>query len=81
MSLLLQVCVFPDKADNMAWLRYLPGTMPQMCESELRALGVQIQNKEMDDKVVVDRELVTGSSQRAAQKLAVAFLELLEKPI
>lgn len=76
-----KVCVFPDKADNMAWLRYLPGTMPQMCESELRALGMQIQNKEMDDKVVVDRELVTGSSQRAAQKLAVAFLELLEKPI
>eukprot|EP00798_Chlamydomonas_sp_ICE-L_P000999 gene999-3830_t len=74
-----KMCVFPDKADSMPMLRYLPGPMVQKAEAELKTLGAVISNKAMDDMVVTDRELTTGSSQRAAQKLGAAFVEALKK--
>ena len=47
-------------------------------EANLKALGVEVENTEMDDSVSVDLELVTGASQLAAQKLAVVALEVLQ---
>jgi molecular chaperone Hsp31 and glyoxalase 3 len=69
-----KICVFPDKADEVMWFRYLPGMMIEKCEAELRKLGCQVQNKEMDDSCVQDRELITGASQAAAQKVGQAFV-------
>ena len=58
---------------------YLPGHLSEdyHCEAKLKGLGCLVQNKNMDDSVAVDRELVTGSSQLAAQNVAEAAVKAL----
>jgi len=78
-----KLCVFPDKTDRFTpKLGYLPGYMKQedWVEKQLKDLGCLVQNKEMDNRTCVDRELITGSSQLASQTLAVtAVMELAER--
>ena len=76
-----KIRIFPDSADDWSpTVGYLPGyiTAAVKAEANLKALGVEVESIEMDDSVSVDRELVTGASQLAAQKLAVAALEVLQ---
>jgi len=75
-----KMVVFPDVTDE--WtpkIGYLPGNIKEgeKLEQNLRRLGVQIQNKKMDDSTYVDRELITGASQEASQTLAVAAVKYL----
>lgn len=75
-----KICVFPDSMDRLSpKLGYLPGRLAEeyQCEAKLAALGCLVQNRKMDDSVVVDRELVTGASQLAAQKTAEVVVRLL----
>jgi len=75
-----KLCVFPDKMDKQTpKFGYLPGYMKEedMVEAQLVKLGCLIQNKEMDDSVCIDRELVTGASPQASQTLAVAACKFL----
>lgn len=77
-----KIRIFPDSVDEYTpHIGYLPGyiTEPMKPEANLKALGVQVENTAMDDSVSVDRELVTGASQLAAQKLAFAALGALAK--
>lgn len=75
-----KICIFPWKVEQqLPMIRATPGKTIENYVAELTKLGVKIQNKAMDDMIVTDRELVTGSSQRASQKMAVAFLTLLKK--
>lgn len=75
-----KICCFPWKVEKqLPMIRALPGPMVDNFPEELTKLGCTVLNKAMDDMISVDRELVTGSSQRASQKLSVAFLELLKK--
>lgn len=80
-----KMCVFPDKMDNLTpRLGYLPGWLAEedKAEARLKELGVEVVNTEMDDKVQVDRELITGASQQAAQIFAeVCVKTLLEKHV
>ena len=76
-----KIRIFPDSADDWSpTVGYLPGyiTEAMKAEANLKALGVEVENTEMDDSLRVDRELVTGASQLAAQNLAVAALEVLQ---
>lgn len=75
-----KLCVFPDKVDKMTpKFGYLPGYMKEedMVEAQLKKLGMLVQNKEMDDSICIDRELVTGASQKASQTLAFAACAFL----
>jgi molecular chaperone Hsp31 and glyoxalase 3 len=75
-----KICVFPDKMDDQSpMFGYLPGKLENKykVEAKLKSLGCEVVNKEMDDSVHVDRELVTGSSQLASQNVAEAALKLL----
>merc|ERR1712203_1207675 len=75
-----KIAVFPDSMDKMSpKFGYLPGYLSEdyLVQAKLKALGCQVQNKDMDDSVVVDRELVTGASQMSAQKLAEAAIPIL----
>jgi len=75
-----KIVVFPDSMDKMSpKFGYLPGYLSEdyLIESKLKALGCKVQNKSMDDSICVDRELITGCSQQASQKLAAAALKVL----
>lgn len=75
-----KMTVFPDKTDEQSpTYGYLPGYIKEgmKLEENLVELGVSIQNTEMDDSTFVDRELISGASQAASQKLAVAAIQIL----
>lgn len=75
-----KLCVFPDKTDLFTpKIGYLPGYLKKedQIEAKLVELGMKVQNKEMDDSVCVDRELVTGASQLASQTFAHAAVKFL----
>jgi len=75
-----KIAVFPDAVDKTSpSFGYLPGPLraEDTAESHLKDLGCKVQNTEMDDTVVVDRELITGASQLAAQKVAEAAVQVL----
>jgi molecular chaperone Hsp31 and glyoxalase 3 len=74
------ITVFPDSMDKMSpMFGYLPGYLSDEFHAgaKLVALGCNVQNKWMDDSFAVDRELVTGASQMAAQKVAEAAAKVL----
>ena len=79
------MCVFPDKMDNITpRMGYLPGwlTEEDKAEARLKELGVEVVNTEMDDSTQVDKELITGASQQAAQVFAELCVKtLLEKNV
>jgi molecular chaperone Hsp31 and glyoxalase 3 len=75
-----KICIFPDSMDEQSpMFGYLPGKLEDKykAEAKLKALGCEVVNKKMDASVQVDRELITGSSQQAAQNVAEAALKLL----
>ena len=66
------VAVFPDSVDRQTpMIGYLPGHMPWQLSEKLEQLGVTLANKKADDTCVVDRELITGASPLAANKLGI----------
>jgi len=75
-----KLVVFPDKMDvSSPKFGYLPGKMKEedKVEAALVKLGMEVQNKEMDDSTCVDRELITGCSQAASQTVAVLACKAL----
>jgi len=78
-----RLAVFPDSMDDKSpGPGYLPGYLKEddFAEAHLKKLGMHVVNTEMDDMVVQDRELITGSSQKASHKLGkVAVQALLNK--
>jgi len=78
-----RMAVFPDSMDDSSpGVGYLPGYLKDddFAEANLKKLGMHVVNTEMDDMVVQDRELITGTSQKSAHKLGkVAVQALLNK--
>lgn len=74
--------MFPDAVD--VWspsVGYLPGQLKaeDHAEHQLKELGMQIMNTEMDDSVYQDRELISGASNQGAQKFAELAIQVLLK--
>lgn len=76
-----EMAVFPDSVDRQTpMLGYLPGQMPWELGVTLKELGTKIINTKADDTCCLDRELVTGASPVAANKLGkLATKTLLSK--
>lgn len=75
-----KIAVFPDSMDDASpKFGYLPGYLKEedKVEAHLKKLGMEVQNTEMDDMVVQDRELITGASQLAAQKFSKVAVQVL----
>lgn len=74
--------MFPDAQDVISTsFGYLPSVPKEENQAEriLKELGMNMMNTAMDDTVVEDRELLTGSSQLASQKFSVmAVAKLFE---
>ncbi len=65
-----KMAVFPDAVDKKTPLiGYLPGHMPWQLAAKLESLGAEIVNTKADDTCCVDRDLITGASPAAADKL------------
>ena len=65
-----EMAVFPDSVDKQTpMIGYLPGAMPWELGAMLSTLGARIVNKKADDTCCVDRNLITGASPAAADKL------------
>ncbi|MBC9247625.1 protein deglycase HchA [Paracoccus sp. 11-3] len=76
-----EVCVFPDALDKGANIDigYMPGALPWLVGERLRALGVNVLNKDMTGAVHRDRKLLTGDSPLASNNLGkLAAKTLLE---
>ena len=68
---------FSDKTDKLTpKLGYLPGRMPWFQQEALAAQGMVMLNKAETGAVNIDRELVTGDSPKAAQKLGVVAVTM-----
>lgn len=73
-----KIAVFPDPVDKQTpMLGYLPGHMPYELGKELRKLGLTIVNKKADDTCHIDRNLITGASPMASNKLGRLAAEAL----
>jgi len=73
------VC-FTDKTDaTTPSFGYLPGLMPWKCQEALENEGMTIANETETGDVRVDRELITGDSPGAAQKLGEVATPILVK--
>ena len=68
---------FSDKTDKTTpKIGYLPGAMPWLMQEALTAKGAQMLNTSEKGATHIDRELITGDSPAAANKLG-----LLASPI
>ena len=74
------MAVFPDSVDKQTpMVGYLPGHMPWQLEAQLVALGATVVNASNDKTCCVDRHLITGASNLAANDLGkLAATTLLE---
>lgn len=76
------LAVFPDAVDQQTpMFGYLPGYMNRGVSEELKALGANVMNTEMDKTVCVDRDLITGSSPLASNELGKLAAETLLKEL
>lgn len=76
------LAVFPDAVDQETpAIGYLPGYMTRGVSEELKALGANIMNTEMDKTVCVDRDLITGASPLASNELGKIAAETLLKEL
>ena len=74
----IRLPLFPDSVDKQTpMLGYLPGHMPYELGKELRKLGLTIVNKKADDTCHIDRNLITGASPMASNKLGRLAAEAL----
>ncbi|MEM7157549.1 MAG: glyoxalase III HchA [Myxococcota bacterium] len=76
-----EMAVFPDSVDKMTpKIGYLPGPMPWRLGEKLTSLGANIVNTKADDTCCIDRNLITGASPLAANKLGqLAATTLLQR--
>lgn len=76
-----KVACFPDAVDKQTpMVGYLPGVQTWYYGEKLIERGLTITNKNPDDSMEEDRNLLTGASPKACQKLGtVAAERLLEK--
>lgn len=73
-----KIALFPDKVDKQTpILSYLPGHMHYELGEELGKLGLTIVNKKADDTCHIDRNLITGASPMASNKLGRLAAEAL----
>lgn len=71
---------FTDKTDSETpAYGYLPGPMPWKCQETLEKEGMKISNTTETGDVFIDRELITGDSPYAANKLGVIAAPILVK--
>ena len=65
-----KLAVFPDSVDKQTpMIGYLPGQMPWQLSAKLQSMDVKLMNTKADDTCCIDRELITGASPAAANKL------------
>ena len=77
-----KMAVFPDSVDKMTpSFGYLPGHMPSTLCDKLEDKGVTIINKKADNKVCLDRRLITGSSPLASNNLGKLAAKTLLKEL
>jgi molecular chaperone Hsp31 and glyoxalase 3 len=77
-----KIAVFPDSVDKQTPLiGYLPGRMTVELGAQLKELGLNIINKKADDTCQVDRNLITGASPYASNKLGRLAAETLLKVV
>lgn len=76
-----KIACFPDAIDKQTpFIGYLPGKQTWYYGEKLIERGLTITNTGADDTTEVDRNLITGASPKACQKLGVQVAEkLLEK--
>jgi molecular chaperone Hsp31 and glyoxalase 3 len=71
---------FTDKTDAFTpKVGYLPGHMPWKVQEAIEAKGLEVVNKSETGAVSTDRELITGDSPDAANKLGIVAAPLLVK--
>jgi molecular chaperone Hsp31 and glyoxalase 3 len=71
---------FTDKTDAFTpKVGYLPGPMPWKVQACIEAQGVQVVNTSEKGDVLVDRELISGDSPAAANKLGIVAAPLIVK--
>mmetsp|Transcript_6831 Transcript_6831/g.14840 ORF Transcript_6831/g.14840 Transcript_6831/m.14840 type:complete len:280 (+) Transcript_6831:71-910(+) len=69
---------FSDGTDKMGQkIGYIPGAMPWLMQEALKAQGAEVTNKSEKGEVLVDRELITGDSPAAANKLGQVAAPIL----
>ena len=77
-----KMAVFPDSVDKMTpSFGYLPGHMPSTLCDKLEDKGVTIINKKADNKVCLDRRLITGASPLASNNLGKLAANTLLKEL
>jgi molecular chaperone Hsp31 and glyoxalase 3 len=77
-----KMAVFPDSVDKMTpSFGYLPGHMPSTLCDKLKDKGVTIINKKADNKVCLDRRLITGASPLASNNLGKLAVNTLLKEL
>ena len=77
-----EIALFPDAVDKQTpMIGYLPGQMPFELGEKLQELGMHIINKKADDTCHVDRNLITGASPYASNKLGRLAAETLLKVV
>ncbi|MBR1225131.1 protein deglycase HchA [Bradyrhizobium sp. AUGA SZCCT0176] len=73
-----KICAFPDAIDKKTpELGYMPGQIPWMFGEELKKLGVEILNTEINGQTFQDRRLITGDSPFAANNVGKAAAKAL----
>jgi len=77
-----EIALFPDAVDKQTpKIGYLPGHMPYELGAKLEDLGLKIVNKKADDTCHVDRNLITGASPAASNKLGRLAAQTLLKAV
>lgn len=73
-----EVNCFTDKSDKAALSSgYLPGRLPWKCQEKIEKQGIKVQNYSEIGAVHRDRELITGDSPNAANKLGIFAAQIL----
>jgi molecular chaperone Hsp31 and glyoxalase 3 len=77
-----EIALFPDSVDKQTpMIGYLPGHMTFELGGKLKELGMHIINKKADDTCHIDRNLITGASPYASNKLGRLAAERLLKVV
>ena len=74
-----KLTVFPDALDEGANIDigYMPGRLPWLVAKRLQQLGMNVVNQGISGEVCHDRQLLTGDSPLAANKLGILAAEVL----
>lgn len=74
-----KLAVFPDALDEGANIDigYMPGRLPWLVAKRLQQLGMTVVNQGISGEVCHDRQLLTGDSPLAANKLGILAADVL----